>query len=402
MHRPLISESKTSALSLFLKAESALSREEWGQAHSCFVRARDFPADPFLKAEILQKDAEALRALGRFRESFSSYRQAHRLYRKLRVPSEQLATQLGMSACLRILGQYAEARRLWKGPLRPLLPEVEMERALVARGLGRFLETRQRIAWVLSLLRKLKSPVRWAELQHAYWISGGLERFSGHFIKALQAYTDAAKWARELGDASAEAFALCGAAGVERVLGNDRDSLDHYRKAYRMLKKLKDPFGEAYGLCGQANALRTFGDAAAPLSLYRRSAGLYRRLGDESSEAFAHWGMGGSLRRLRQFRSARAAYRRALRLFSKSKDDRGIVMTHLGLGRLAEDQGALPAALASAARGRAVARHAKLRYETALARYEMGRMKNSLRPPVEILTPFGITPQTLHRWQDIP
>lgn len=379
-----------------------MSREEWGQAHSYFVRAFDFPADPFLKAEMLHKDAEALRALGRFRESLSSYRQAHRLYRKLHIPSEQLATQLGMSACLRILGQYAEACRLWKGPVRPLLAEVEMERALVARGLGRFLETRQRIARVLAMRRKMNTPAHRAERQHAYWISGGLERFAGDFKKALHAYKEAVKWARDLGDASAEAFALCGAAGVERVLGKERNSLVHYRKAYRMLKTLKDPFGEAYGLCGQANALRTFGDAAAPLSLYRRSAGLYRRLGDESSEAFAHWGRGGSLRRLRQFRSARAAYRRALRLFIKSKDDRGIVMTQLGLGRLAEDQGALPAALASAARGRAVARHAKLRYETALARYEMGRMKNPLRPPVEILAPFGITPQTLQRWRDIP
>lgn len=378
---------------------------QWAVAHAFLVRARRAPADPFLQAEIFHKDAEALRALGRFRESLSCYRQAHVLYQKLQIPSECLSTRLGASACLRILGRYADARRMWgdiRGDIRPPFSEVEMERALVARGEGRFAETRVRIARALRVLRQQKSPAQRAQRQHAYWISGGLERFTGFFPQALHAYKEAARLARQLGDASAEAFALCGRAGVERVLGHDRASLSNYRAAHGLLKKMKDPFGEAYGLCGQANAHRTFGDAARSLPLYQRSAGLYRRLGDESSEAFAHWGLGGSFRRLKRFPLALTSYRRALLLFKKSKDDRGIVMTHLGRARLAEDQGQSRGALLEAARGLSVARRAKLRYETALARYEIGRIKQPLRPPYRILGALGIPPHTLKRWQDIP
>lgn len=395
------------ALALLSKAEGYLALGLWAKAHGVLVRARRAKADSFLKSEILYKDAEALRALGRFRDSLSCYRLACDLYQKLNVPSERLAALLGASACLRILGQYADARRLWKnsglsGDERSPLPEVELERALVARGEGKFRETRARIACALRVLRQKRNPSWRAELQHAYWISGGLERFSGYFHKALQAYKEAVRWARQLGDASAEAFALCGLAGVERVVGQDRASLSHYRLAHGLLKKEGDPFGEAYGLCGQANTHRTFGDAAKSLPLYRRSAGLYRRLGDESSEAFAHWGLGGSFRRLKRFPLALASYRRALRLFMKSKDDRGIVMTHLGLARWAEDQGQTRVALRSAARGLSVARREKLRYETALARYEIGRIKQPVRPPSALLGTVGIKPGTLRRWQDIP
>ncbi|MBK8574943.1 MAG: tetratricopeptide repeat protein [Elusimicrobia bacterium] len=176
----------------------------------------------------------------------------------------------------------------------------------------------------------------------------------------------------------------------------------HYQWAYRSLKKRGDPFGEAYGLCGQANAHRTFGDAAQGLPLYRRSAALYRRLGDESSEAFAHWGLGGSYRRLKRFSLALASYAQAVRLFHKSKDDRGRVMTFLGLARLAEDAGRRRSALGEAARALAVARRSKLRYETALARYEIGRIQRPLRPPHGILKPMGLSASVLRRWRDIP
>jgi tetratricopeptide (TPR) repeat protein len=399
-----------SALSLLAKAEGHCARSQWSLAHSCLSRARRAAADPFLHAEILHKDAEALRALGRFEESLASYRSSHALYRKLRVPSERLSTLLGASACLRVLGRYAEARRLWSAVSKTSLlthpggiaSEVELERALVARGQGRFSETRQRIDLVLrSLLHKKTSSGR-ATLQHAYWVLGGLERFTGFFPRALQAFAHAVRLARESGDVSAEAFALCGLAGVERVVGRDRASLLHYRAAYRTLKKSGDPFGEAYGLCGQANAHRTFGNPAQSLPLYRRSAALYRRLGDESSEAFAHWGAGGSLRRLKRFPFALASHALALRLFMKSKDHRGVVMAHLGLARCAEDQGQTGAALREAARALSVARREKLHYEADLARYEKGRILHPLRPPYGILKARGISAAVLNRWQDIP
>ena len=379
-----------------------MAREKWADAHGLLVRARRKPADSFLKAEIFQKDAEALRALGRFRESLSCSLSAHRIYRQLRIPTERISSLLGASACLRVLGRYAEARRLWARDIHPHVSQVDLERALVARGQGKFAETRQRLARAIKLLSRAGSVASLSDLQHAYWISGGLERFTGNFQKARQAFQRAFRLARRSGDVSAEAFALCGLGGVERVLGFDRASLSHYGAAHRLLKKKGDPFGEAYGLCGQANVHRTFGDARRCLPLYRRSAALYRRLGDESSEAFAHWGLGGSFRRLKQFRSAFVSYQKALRLFKKSKDERGVIMTHLGLARWAEEQGQTDEALRQGIRGLAVARRANLRYETALARYEIGRRQRPLRPPFGILKSSGISTAVLKRWRDIP
>jgi hypothetical protein len=88
-----------------------------------------------------------------------------------------------MSACLRVLGRYGEARRMWARGLPPsLYPQVELERALVARGLGRFKETAHRIARALKSFAKEKYGIlARSDLQHAYWISGGLARFTGYF-----------------------------------------------------------------------------------------------------------------------------------------------------------------------------------------------------------------------------
>lgn len=378
-------------------------------AHFFLVRARLAKADPFLKAEILHKDGEALRCLGRFRESLSCYKGAYTLYEKLSVPSESLSTLIGMSACMRVMGRYEEARQMWwrEGERRSarnlrFFPQVELERALVARGLGLFSETRLRIRRAVQSLSQQKSDSGRSDLQHAHWISGGLARFTGFFPKALVSFGEAARLARQSGDKSAEAFALCGLAGVQRILGNGHASLSNYRKAHHFLKLMGDPFGEAYGLCGQANALRTYGNASRSLPLYRRSAVLYQRLGDESSEAFAHWGLGGSFRRLGRFSAALKSYKMALRLFKKSKDDRGLVMTHLGLARLAESCNQTVEAIRQAGMGLVVARRSNLRYETALARYEMGRIRNPLHPPYSRLKSMGLSPSVLLRWQDIP
>ncbi|MBL0059668.1 MAG: hypothetical protein IPP35_11325 [Elusimicrobia bacterium] len=393
-----------SALTLLSRAESLLAKDQWAGAHSLLVRVLPLSTDPFLKAEILQKDAEALRALGRFREALVGYRRAANLYRKLNIPSERLQTIFGISACLRILGRYEEAESLW-APFeretfsRSALSEIELERALVARGQGHFLEARRRMGRAVLHLAQRKE---WGPLQHAYWILGGLERFSGHFPEALKAFDQAVRLARRTKDLSSEAFALCGLAGVQRVVGRDQASLANYAEAHRLLTKIGDPFGQAYGLCGRANAHRVFGDAAKTLPLYRQSAALYRRLGDASSEGFAFWGLGGSLRRLQRLPESLSAYRRALALFIKSKDDRGVVMAHLGLARWAEAGGREGDALLSAGRGLSEARRARLPYETALARYEIGRIRRPTRPPYALLRPFGISPAVLRRWRDIP
>jgi tetratricopeptide (TPR) repeat protein len=397
-----------SALTLLQKAEPLVLLEEWRKAHDILRRARQLPSDPFLKAEIFSRDAECLQGLGRFRDAHSCYSSAYLLYKKLNVQSEQFSSLVGASSCLRILGKYSTAYRMWQSVegafvLKGIIPlGVPMERALVSRGLGLFSETRSRMRGVLQILRTQKNEDNLSERQHVYWILGGLERFTGHFLKARNCFKKAVVFAQNLKNGSAEAFALCGLAGVQRVLGDDLSSIRNYQRAHGLLKKEGDPFGEAYGLCGCANAFRVFGDAHKTLPLYRRSAAIYKRLGDESSEAFAYWGMGGSLRRLKSLDRADSFYRRALKLFLKSKDDRGHVMTRLGLARVAEDRGHRSLALREVSKAFSVADHSKLRYEKSLSLYERGRIRRPTRLPHEILRPLGISLSVLRRWRDIP
>ncbi len=403
-----------SALSLFSRAEDLLSQGQHERAHRLLVQSLRFSIDSFLKADILSADAEALRALGRFKEALKRYREAQKLFQRLGVFSEDVSARLGASACLRILGSYDVALKMWSDFLSrhpfeksstvsvPLRAEVELERALVARGLGRFSTTRSHVRTALKFLKSLPKQDRAGKVQHAQWILGGVERFTGRFAPAARAFQTAAKLARGLRDTSAEAFALCGLAGVQRVLGLDRLSSHNYRRAHSLLTRLRDPFGQAYGLCGQANALRTFGSAAESINLYQRSARLYRRLGDQSSEGFAHWGMGGSFRRLKKFSRSWTSYQKALRLFLASKDDRGVVMAHLGVARWWEERGDVRKSVLSARRALATAQRARLAYETALARYEIGRILNPTRPPVRRLRRFGIFPTALSRWKDVP
>ncbi len=403
-----------SALSLFSRAEDLLSQGRNLRAHRLLVQSLRFPIDLFLKAEILSNDAEALRALGRFQEALGRYCEAQKIFQRLGVLSEEVSARLGVSACLRILGSYDRAITLWNDflsrcsdkmfstALAPLRAEVELERALVARGQGRFAATRSHVRTALKLLKSCPRQDRAAKIQHAHWILGGVERFSGRFAPSARAFHTAAEHAHVLRDKSAEAFALCGLAGVQRVLGLDRLSSNNYRRAHSLFIQWGDPFGQAYGLCGQANALRTFGSAADSIDLYRQSARLYRRLGDQSSEGFAHWGLGGSFRRLKKFSRSWTSYQKALRLFLTSKDDRGVVMAHLGVARWWEDRSYVREAVLSARRALAAAQQARLVYETALARYELGRILNPTRPPVRHLTPFGISPAVLSRWRDVP
>ncbi|MGQ0645689.1 MAG: tetratricopeptide repeat protein [Elusimicrobiota bacterium] len=389
------------AVALLGKAEALLTKNSPALAlpllKAAAGRAR---RDVFLKAEIAAQTAEALRALGRFKESLSSYWNAHRLYRLGGVPSERLRALLGASACLRILGHFDRARAMWRSVsgkeffrvADPSPDVVLLEIALVERGAGNLKRARALLA---RCLRGLKRRGDAEALRHAWWALGGTERFLGNYPAALAAYRRAEISARRLKDDSAAGYALCGQAGCLRVLGRWRESLRRYRRAHEIFAKAGDPFGRAYGLCGMGNAWRVGGDAEKSLPLYKASAALYRRVGDEGSRAFAFWGLGGSLRRLGKHSAAAAHYRRALKIFRKVKDARGEVSALLGLGRVLKESGR-PGSQKFFRRAAAAARAAGLPYERALCRFQAGQSSPAA------FRPFGISPSAAAAWKYIP
>src|SRR5690349_13191206 len=131
----------TNALSYLQSAEAFLERDQTARAVPLLTKALRSGPDRFLRAEILWRRAESLRALGEFRLALADYWASHRLYRLCGVGSERLRTLLGASACLRILGRFSEAARMWRNASRmdffrqadPTPEEVSLERALVER-----------------------------------------------------------------------------------------------------------------------------------------------------------------------------------------------------------------------------------------------------------------------------
>jgi tetratricopeptide (TPR) repeat protein len=229
-----------------------------------------------------------------------------------------------------------------------------------------------------------------------------VERFSGNYAAALDAFSRAEKLALSLGNDAARAYALCGAAGCLRVMGRGAESLRKYRRAGEIFRRERDAFGRAYSLCGQANALRVYGDPRRTIALYRRSAALYKKLGDTSSTAFALWGMGGSLRRLARFAESLDCYRRARRGFTRSGDDRGLILTDLGEARLWRDRrrdARVPPLLRRAV---SLARRKKLPYETALAGWEGERFHKTSGPALDRLGFLGIPRRVPPLWRDVP
>lgn len=358
--------------------------------------------DRFLRAEILWKRAEILRGRGEFRPALADYWASHRLYRLCGVGSERLRTLLGASGCLRILGRFDEAARMWRDASRmdffkqsdPSPEEIRLERALVERGAGRLAQAR---SILLKCLRELKKYGDAETLRHVWWALGGTERFLGNYRAALEAYKKAETLARRLGDSHSEGYALCGQAGCLRILGDGKNSFKKYQRAHAIFRRTGDPFGQAYGFCGMGNSLRAYGDAARALPLYKKSHDLYRKVGDEGSLAFALWGMGGSLRRLKKFSLSAARYKQALEIFRQVKDARGEVMALLGLAYVGKEWKEDVAAERFLGQAVRAATREKLPYERTLAEW--------VRRPetaVKRFKRFGVTAEAVKSWRDLP
>jgi tetratricopeptide (TPR) repeat protein len=299
-----------------------------------------------------------------------------------------------MSGCLRVLGRYEEAQKLWRS-VRQSSSDIFLERALVARGLGQHRLARQ------LLLQVLRTEKESETLQHAWWALGGVERFSGRFPQAEVAFRRAEESARHLRDDSSCAYALCGQGGVLRLLGKGTKSLQKYQAAYGIFKRKKDLFGQAYGLCGMGNALRVKGDPRTTLPLYKKSAQLYGRVGDVGSGAFAEWGLGGSFRRVGDFSKALTHYKKSLKIFRQVGDHRGEVMALVGLGRTLGESNRKKDSRVYLLKARRFALCHQMAYEGALSRLEMARLQNQ-RLPVDLFKDFGISPLVVSSWKDIP
>lgn len=397
-----------SRLDLLDRAESLLAGGHSAEALPLLSRALAGGGDPFFRADVLQRRADALRALSRFEDALKDFWAAHALYRRCGVLSERLRTLLGASACLRVLSRYKEADRMWRSVAR-LLPktgrvfdpspeEFNLEIGLVLRGLGRMPEAVRVLRAVIPRLAARKDV---EGLQHAWWAVAGAERFSGRYDLALTAFERSAALARRNKDTAAEAYAWCGEAGCLRILGKGGASLRKYRAAHAFFRRSKDRFGEAYGFCGMANALRTYGDPRKTLPLYRSSAALYTQVGDVGSRAFAYWGLGGSHRRLGRHAEALRFYRDALRDFTQVGDTRGVLMALLGLGRTEGERGRPAAARPPILRALALARREKHPYEAAQARHELNRLSGT-PSPAALFRPFGVPPAAVAAWKDLP
>lgn len=206
-------------------------------------------------------EAEALRAMGFFRDSERLYRRVLSRQDPREDPVLWVDAALGSAQGLRSVGRVREAearlRRAAalarKAGLPCHLERIRFETAMVDRAAGRHARGMKVLR---EELRRRLSRKHWPEAAFVLWAIGGGLRAVGDLKGSRDAFMRSLALARKGGDRVGEGYARFGLGGVERIRGDLKASENHYALAGRIFKDSEDVFAKAYAACGLANSLR--------------------------------------------------------------------------------------------------------------------------------------------------
>ncbi|MDD5630217.1 MAG: hypothetical protein PHU21_14210, partial [Elusimicrobia bacterium] len=180
--------------------------------------------------------AECLRGRGHLTAAAALYRGlVDRLYAPDRA--SWLDCCLGLVACLRSLGQAAEARRYWAvgrkvAATKELRDRFDLEGALIDRAAGDFPASLRRLRRHLARFRGERD---WAGAGYALWAIGGALRFAGDLGASRRAFLQSLALSRRARDASGQAYALFCLGGVTRIQGGLSEAEGYYARALRAM-----------------------------------------------------------------------------------------------------------------------------------------------------------------------
>ena len=242
--------------------------------------------------------ADVQRMLGRYTASLKSYVSAYELTKILRKPALRADTEVGMGLCLRGMGLWKDALKLFRK----------------AKGFYKRTDDIEGIAFIL-------------------WAEAGAYRYGGQPLKAIDLLKEALEINEQLEDLESQGYCLNALGGASRVAGLYNESLRYYKKANRIFEITGDRFGKAYSYCGIGNALRMKGKYDEAMDYFKNALNIYKRIGDIVSSAYTLWSIGQTYTMLSRPAMALRYYQRAFKQFKKTGDHRGRVYYLLGLAQ---------------------------------------------------------------------
>lgn len=151
-----------------------------------------------------------------------------------------------------------------------------------------------------------------------------------HFPLARDAYEEAWRLFRELGQQVYESRSLAGAAAADLAIDEYEAARERFADALRVSQKIEDKRGEGQCLHGLGDTYRAVGDFEMARRHYHEARQIFHEVGNiESDEAYALWGLGEVHEALGEFEAAEEKYEEARRLFETAGASFGeILMVH--------------------------------------------------------------------------
>jgi tetratricopeptide (TPR) repeat protein len=330
---------RNDAVSDILRLERAKEfLDEGSYAKALAVLEKDLPKQFRPEADILK--AECLRSRGYLSAAAAIYR---RLVDGLNAPelASWLDCCLGLVACLRSLGEVAEARRYWAVGRKVAATEESRERfdlegALIERAAGDFKPCIKKLKRHLTRFRRERD---WAGAGYVLWALGGALRFAGELAGSRGAFLESLALSRKAGDSAGQAYALFGLGGVTRIQGRFAEAEAYYSRALKAMSGTEDVFGQAYAHCGLANVIRQRGRLAEAERHYIQAHRLYTGIADPVDLAYVDWGLGQIYLKRGELGPAEKRFKIALEGFEKGGETRGVVLSETSLAVLLHARG---------------------------------------------------------------